>query len=172
MNSPVQEIAANAPEYFTNYILKIPQGDLMGYLSRQTDRFTEFYWDIPEEKLVYRYADGKWTVKEIVGHLIDTERIMATRALRFARRDNTELPGFDENLYVPPAHFNDRPDDQLLHEFACVRQATICLFSSFGEADWAAIGTANGNRISVEAIGHIIPGHVEHHMEVIRDRYL
>jgi hypothetical protein len=127
---------------------------------------------VPEEKLSYRYAEGKWTIKEIMAHLIDDERIYAYRALRFARNDQTELPGFDQDDYAIESAANERSLDDLLEEFAAVRRSTIALFNSFDERVWTRSGVASGNVMSVRAAAYHIAGHELRHLNIIKERYL
>lgn len=124
------------------------------------------------DKTEYRYAEGKWTIKDILQHLIDSERVFAYRALRFARQDGTELPGFDENDYVASSSTERRSLADLLEEHDMVRSATEKLFESFSPDMLLRQGTANGNNVSVRALGWIIAGHAVHHAGVIRERYL
>jgi len=134
--------------------------------------FIRFVQDIPMDKYDYRYAEGKWTIKDIIQHLIDTERIFAYRALRFARNDRTALPGFEENDYAAVAGGNERKLQEMLTELALVRQGTIMLFKSFREEDLLKTGIAWGYTLSVRAIGFIIIGHQNHHMKIFKERYL
>ena len=159
-----------APHYAT-YISKVQQNNLLEALQLHTQSFTAFIQNIPEEKSNYAYAPGKWTVKEILLHLIDAERIFAYRALRFARNDSTALPGFDENAYVPYSHANSRTLTSIIEEFTAVRQATLTLFNNLDEPAFQRTGTASGNTISVRAIGFAILGHAEHHKQVMEERY-
>ena len=124
------------------------------------------------DKFDYRYAEGKWTIKDIIQHLIDAERIFTYRALRFARNDKTNLSGFDENDYVDEANANDRTVMQLLTEMSAVRHATLLLFKSFTNEQLIRIGTSNNNLLSVRALGYIIIGHQNHHQRVFEERYL
>ena len=127
---------------------------------------------IPEEKGEYRYASGKWTIKELICHMMDAERIFAYRALRFARNDNTPLEGFEENDYAPEANAQGRTIQQLADEMECLRKSTIDLFMSFTPLMLSRKGTANKTEISVLNLGYIIPGHETHHRLVIQERYL
>lgn len=158
--------------YYQTYIdkanaLAIPEG-----LSANSKSVVAFFESIPKDKLEYRYAEGKWTIKELLHHIIDTERIFAYRALRVARKDKTPLPGFDENEYVLPAKSNDRSIESLLSEYKAVRQATLALFETFTNEMLIEIGTASNSPISARAIGFIITGHENHHCEVVKERYL
>ena len=134
--------------------------------------FIKFVQDIPMDKHDYRYAVGKWTIKDIIQHLIDSERIFAYRALRFARNDTTQLPGFDENLYAATANGAERKLQEMLTELALVRQSTIMLFKSFSADDLLKRGIASGNLASVRALGFIIIGHQNHHIKIFKERYL
>ena len=134
--------------------------------------FIRFVQNIPMDKFDYRYAEGKWTIKDIIQHVIDTERIFAYRALRISRNDTTPLPGFEENDYVENTKANERGIQDLLAEFSAVRYATLFLFKSFSEEQLKRMGTASGTAISVRAIGFIIIGHQKHHQNVFQERYL
>ncbi len=127
---------------------------------------------LPYEKHVFRYDEGKWTIKEIIQHLIDSERVFNYRALRFARKDTTDLMGFDEKLYVENSNANTREFINLLEEFATLRRDTVFLYKSFSYDAQLEIGTANGNTMSVRALGYITSGHLLHHLKVIQERYL
>jgi hypothetical protein len=123
------------------------------------------------DKYDYRYAEGKWTIKDIIQHLIDTERVFSYRALRFARKDSTELPGYDENLYADTANGSERKLQEMLTELALVRQSTIMLFKSFSAESLLYTGIASNNVASVRALGFIIIGHQNHHMKIFKERY-
>ena len=127
---------------------------------------------IPSEKGDYRYAPGKWSIKELLGHVIDGERIFAYRALRFGRNDQTALNGFEQDDYVAAGAFDKRELSDLIDEFEEVRRATIHLFRGFDETAWTRRGVASENEVSVRALAYIIAGHELHHMGVLRERYL
>lgn len=127
---------------------------------------------LPYDKHVFRYEEGKWTIKEIIQHLIDSERVFNYRALRFARKDTTDLMGFDENLFVENSNANSREFINLLEEFAILRRDTVLLYKSFSYDALLEIGTANENSMSVRALGYITSGHLLHHLKVIQERYL
>ena len=131
-----------------------------------------FVQDIPMDKFDYRYAEGKWTIKDIIQHLIDTERIFSYRALRFARNDKTDLPGYDENNYAAAAGADTRHLQTLLTELSIVRQGTINLFKSFSADALLNTGTASGYNVSVRALGYLIIGHQNHHIKIYKERYL
>ncbi|EMQ95102.1 hypothetical protein D778_00099 [Xanthomarina gelatinilytica] len=159
-------------QFYANYIKLAGKKDLISGLTASFKETLSFFESIPNDKLEYRYQDGKWTVKDILQHIIDTERIFAYRALRFARQDETVLPGFEENQYAVTAHANKRTKEDLLEEYQTVRQATICLFKSFCKDMFLQIGKASGANMSVRAVGFVTIGHEKHHCQVIKSRYL
>ncbi|WP_291103838.1 MULTISPECIES: DinB family protein [unclassified Flavobacterium] len=154
------------------YINALEDISLIEGLENGLDKMVSFISTIPVEKLEYRYAEDKWTIKDILLHLIDAERIFAYRALRIGRGDKTPLAGFEENDYVPNALANSRTLESLLTEFRYVRKSTLCLFKNFSAEQLANLGTASDNVISVRAIGFLISGHQNHHLRIIRERYL
>lgn len=158
--------------YYAPYIAALNDGDMIEELEISLHEFIRFVQDIPLGKHDFRYAEGKWTIKEIILHLIDAERIFSYRALRIARNDQTPLPGFDENAYVDNSNANDRHLQQLLTELALVRQSTLALFRTFSPEMLERKGVASDNVISVRAIGLIITGHMKHHQRVFAERYL
>ncbi|MGL2967599.1 DinB family protein [Flavobacterium sp. XGLA_31] len=159
--------------HFATYINQVSEEySLTEELEISVHRFIKFVQNIPMDKFDYRYAEGKWTIKDIILHLIDAERIFAYRALRFARNDKTALPGFDENDYVEEANADKRSLQDLLTEFLIVRQATLALFKSLSEEELMRKGTASNNLISVRALGFTIIGHQNHHQRVYQERYL
>jgi hypothetical protein len=160
------------PAYFDQYLAHVTEEDPVAVMAAQIDEVTDFLAGLPAGKADYAYAAGKWTVKQIVGHLSDTERVMAYRALRFARGDQAELPGFDENAWMPPSGFADRTLADLTDEWVAVRRATLALFASLPSHARGAAGIANGKPLSVRAVAFMIPGHVRHHLNVIKGRYL
>ena len=157
--------------YYSTYIDTVSE-NVMGELEHQAISFPAFLNSIIPDKASYAYAEGKWTIKELVGHLIDTERIMAYRALCIARNDQTRFPGFEENEYVKNAHFNQRSLGSLAEEFAAVRKANMYLFKSLNEDELSRMGTASEKAVSVKALLYICAGHVNHHRKVIEERYL
>ena len=163
--------ADEIPPHFIGYIGQVTESDPVAVLAGQIDVTAGLLRGLSDTDALKRYAPGKWSVKEVVGHLADTERIMAYRALRIARGDETPLPGFDENAYVPPAKFDARPLAELVADFRAVRTATLGLFKSFDGDAWRRRGTASGKPISVRALGYVIPGHERHHVEILKTRY-
>lgn len=146
--------------------------NVIAELEHQANSFTTFLKGITLDKASYAYADGKWTIKELVGHIIDTERIMAYRMLTIARNDKTALPSFEEDEYVVNAHFADRTLESLAEEFATVRKANMYLVKSLNEEEISRLSTANGSAISVLALIYILAGHLNHHRKIIEERYL
>ena len=159
-------------EFYATYIKTAGNGDLYEDLEISLHDFIRFVQDIPMDKFDYRYAQGKWTIKEIIQHIIDTERVFSYRALRISRNDKTPLPGFDENDFVENTNANDRHLQSLLTELSIVRQSTLALFKSFSHEQLKRIGIVSNNEISVRAIGFIIIGHQNHHKKVFQERYL
>ena len=160
-----------APFYAT-YVDAVPGGDLLRLLEDQGDDTLALLRSFGEQRGNDRYAEGKWSVKEVVGHMADTERVFAYRALRFARADETPLPGFEQNSYVEAAGFGRRTLADLAEEFADVRKATLKLLASFDEEVLDRVGTASGHPMSVRALAWVIAGHERHHVGILRDRYL
>jgi hypothetical protein len=160
------------PPYYDHYINLVEGDDIIKALTNQVIGIPAMISQIPEDKEDYAYAPGKWTLKEVLGHVIDTERILGYRALRFARKDKTVLPGYDENNFVANANFNKRTLYDLAHEFAIVRNSNIVLFKHFDPKALDEMGNANGKEVSVRAILFMIAGHTTHHMNVIRTKYL
>jgi len=134
--------------------------------------FEDLLHNISEEKQLFVYAKGKWTIKELIQHLIDTERVFCYRALCFARNEKTSLPGFDQDVFVEYAHANERNYQDLLDEMSVVRKSTIQLFKSFSDEDLQRVGVGSDREMSVRAAGFIIAGHQNHHLKIIQERYL
>jgi hypothetical protein len=160
------------PSYYEQYISLVKGDNIIRSLEEQILTMQNILSEVPEEKENFTYAQGKWTMKEVIGHVIDTERIFAYRALRFARQDKTELPGFDQDQYVPAGNFNKRTLYDLAHEFGIVRESNLIMFRNFDEKGWSSSGSANGKEISVRAIAYAMAGHALHHMNVIRTKYV
>jgi len=162
-------------EYSTfnaTYIKAAGEVNLMEELEISLHDFIRFVQNIPMDKFDYRYAEGKWTIKEIIQHIIDTERIFAYRALRISRNDLTPLHGFDENIFAANTPANSRTIQDLLTEFSAVRQSNLLLFKSFSDEQFKRMGTASENPISVRAIGFMLIGHQKHHQKIFAERYL
>lgn len=170
---PIARPAADeyAP-YYGSYIDKITESDVLPVLSGQQRSTADLLAGLSEAQASYRYAPGKWSLREIIGHLSDAERIFAYRMLRIARADQTPMPGFDENAYVPAGNFERRPLADVAAEFRAVRDATIALIRGLAPEALARRGTASEKPISARALVFIIAGHERHHMAVIGERYL
>jgi uncharacterized damage-inducible protein DinB len=159
--------------YTIMYIGLLPDdGLVLKYLEENLKTTEDLILSLPEEKLTYRYAEGKWTIKEILVHITDDERIYAYRALRFARNDKTELPGFDQDDYAIHSGANERDVTEILKEFATVRNATISLFEGFDRKALVRAGVADGKIMSVRAAAYHIAGHEMRHINIIKERYL
>ena len=161
------------PPFYQPYI-DVLEGDqgLMDSFEISLELFEQVLYDIDDAKQTYRYAEGKWTIKELVQHLIDAERVFVYRALRFSRLDEKPLPGFDENLYVANYDSNHREFSSLLDEFCLLRRSNILMFKDFSDKELDCQGTVEGLPISVRAIAFICSGHVLHHLKIIKERYL
>jgi uncharacterized damage-inducible protein DinB len=158
--------------YFKYYIDLNPENDLISGLKNSHLKTVQFFESLPLDKLNYQYEVGKWTPKDILQHIIDTERIFAFRALTFARFDKVQLPGFEENDYAANVNTETKELSSLLQEYKNQRVATISMFESFNDEMLKSIGNSNGNYNSVRAIGFLIPGHEIHHINIIKERYL
>ena len=163
---------ATAPEYFHKYIQLVPSTDLeTAFKLHQTD-FLSLLESIEGDKWEYRYAKDKWTIKEMVQHVIDTERVFAYRALCIARKEKQSLPGFEEKDYAAASKANNREPQDLMEELGLVQKSTAKLFESFDEEQLNQMGVANGKSVSVKAVGYIIIGHVIHHKHLLEEKYL
>ena len=163
--------ADEIPSHYVGYIKRVPEHDPVMVCAAQIEETATLLRGLSETQAMYRYGRGKWSIKEVVGHLTDIERIMAYRALRIARGDTTPLPGFDENAYVPVAKFDGRSLADLVGELRTARAATLSLLRTFDADAWRRRGTASGKPISVRALGYMIPGHERHHVEILKTRY-
>jgi hypothetical protein len=158
--------------FYANYVGLVAADDVLSALKNDFEKQQDFFKNIPIEKHEYQYAADKWTMKEMLQHIIDTERIFAYRALAFARHDQTALPGFDENLYAANSNANARNWSSLCEELILVRKSSIHLFETFAPSTLQQVGNASNKNITVNAIGFIIVGHLLHHKSVAIERYL
>lgn len=158
--------------YYGKYVSLVPEGDILTTLAEQMDSTARLLRGIDKEKAAHRYASDKWSIKELVGHITDTERIFAYRALRFARGDRTELPGFEQDDYILHAGFDRCPLEELVREFELVRGANLLMFKQLDEAAWQRRGLASNAEVSVRALAFIMAGHERHHVEILKTRYL
>jgi len=158
--------------FYSNYINKAGLVDLIPGLEDGFKNTLSFFESVPTEMFDYRYAEDKWTIKELIQHIMDTDRVFAYRALCFAREDKTSLLGFEENNYADSSMANNRAKENLLEEYIAIKKSTVLLFKSFNDEMLMRIGFASGGDISVRALGFIIIGHEAHHCEIIKERYL
>ena len=172
MNSPTRPDATEYAQPYAGYVANVPEEDILSTIEEQSAVTQKLLASLDESKALYRYAESKWSVKEVLGHFTDTERIFAYRALAIARGETQPLPGFDENDYVRNADFDSWKLGDLSEHYALVRRSTIVLFRNLPDAAWERRGSASGYPITVRAITWIIVGHERHHVKVLRERYL
>lgn len=163
---------AEYPASYQSYIASVQNVNMGLFFIQQGNDFSDFIRNIPEEKAGYRYATGKWTVKEVLGHVIDTERVKAYRALAFSRGDRQPLPGFEQDEYVLNASFSSRSLESLADEFIYLRKANYVLFQSFDESTLNNAGIANDKPVTVRALIYVIAGHLNHHLHILKEKYL
>lgn len=168
MSRPLENEYASA---FQGYVSHVSEDDIMPAMRSQIDALDVLLDRVAPELETYRYAEGKWSIREIVGHLIDGERVFGYRALCIARGETQNMPGFDQDEYMLSAPFDRIELEDLLSEFRLVRLSNIAMMRTFDETAWGRMGTANGNPISVRALAYIMVGHARHHMDVLRERY-
>lgn len=164
-------IEGTFPVYFSRYIELVKENDVIAALDAQEDMI-QHYFEGLKDKADYAYAPGKWTLKEMLQHIIDTERIFSFRALCFARQETQNIPGFEEDDYAANSHAAGRSWESLCEEIKAVRKSTRFLFESFSKEDYDHSGTANGKATTVVAVGFMTVGHIYHHVNVIKERYL
>jgi hypothetical protein len=157
--------------FYANYVALVEEDDPLSAIETQSSETQRLIASIEEPKALYRYAEGKWSVKEVFGHLTDSERVFGYRALCIARGDQSSLPGFDEQEYMRNANFDDWKIGDVAESYALTRRANIVLFRNLREEDWARRGTANNSPVTVRALAFIIAGHERHHLRVLRERY-
>ncbi len=161
------------PAFYQTYIDALDdKGNILSQMETSLSVFEKELSELESDKQEYRYADGKWTIKEIVQHLIDTERVFVYRALRYSRKDKSMLLSYDENMFVANYEINKRNYDNLLNEFSLLRRSTILMFQNFDDEILDMEGKVGENTFTVRALGYICSGHVLHHLKVIRERYL
>jgi hypothetical protein len=174
MSVTMQRSRPEASEYapfYAGYVAAVPEPDVLSALRDSGTEITAALAAIPESRGGFRYADGKWSIRELIGHVIDAERIFTYRALRLARGDSTPLPAFEENDYVRTADSDARTVADLVDELRAVRASTVRMFASFPEEAWRRTGTVSGREISVRALAYITAGHARHHLKMLRERY-
>ncbi len=159
-------------EYYTTYINKVPGSDILGFLEEQLSSAMTLLRGIDESKADFRYEAGKWSIKELVGHIIDGEKVFAYRGLVFARNDTASLPGFDQDVWAKHANYAHVPFTEIIAEFEAVRRATIFQFRHLATDAWHRGGIANEKQITTRATAYIVAGHAEHHLGILKNRYL
>lgn len=159
-------------EYQQGYLHLVENEDILQNLLASSFEFQKLLLSIPTEKWLFRYAENKWTVQEVILHIIDTERVFQYRAFCFSREDKSDFPGFDENNYAVSANANERSFESLLQEFKAVRESSISLFTYMDKSKLLFKGSLFGNSISVRAIGYLLSGHLLHHIRILEERYL
>ena len=164
--------ASEHAPYYGRYVGLVPSGDIVATLERQGEETSRLLKGLSAEKADFRYAPAKWSIKEVIGHLTDAERIFSYRALRFARGDDTPLAGFNENDYAPAGGFGARSLEDLVADFRAVRASTVALFRGLPASAMTRGGEASGARVTVRALAWITAGHELHHLTILRDRYL
>jgi hypothetical protein len=160
------------PAYYYQYIQLVEDENLLAILEDQLKKTEDFFKSVPEGKYLYKYAEGKWSVKEIIQHMIDTERVFSYRALAVGRNDPNALPSFDQNVYAKCSNADNRNWRELTDEFLVVRKSTIFLFKSFSEEQLNKVGKVRDQQMSVTAMGYTIAGHFAHHINILKERYL
>ena len=158
--------------YYERYISLVANDDILSTMAAQPAELRELLANIPEERGTFAYDDGKWTIKELLGHLIDGERIFAYRVFRIARGDKTPIEGFEQDGYIENARANERTFADLLDEFELLRVSGVLFFNNLNDADFLRTGTANNCEVSVRALVYIMAGHIRHHVNILKDRYL
>ncbi len=169
MNRPLE--SEYAP-YYRGYVAQVAEEEILPVLRSQIDALDLLLDQVTPERETYRYAEGKWSIREVIGHLIDGERVFGYRALCIARGENQNLPGFDEKEYMLSAPYNRVDLEDLMSEFRLVRLSNIAMLRNLDEEAWSRIGTANDAPVSVRALAFIMGGHIRHHMGVLSERYL
>jgi len=158
--------------YYEKYISLIEEGELLNALERQPSELRSLLNGLDEEKGKYAYADGKWSIKEVLSHLIDGERIFSYRVLRISRGDETPIEGFEQDGYIENSHANERSFEDLLEELSLQRNANLRMLKNLREDGWKRLGTASQSPVSVRALGFIMAGHVRHHINILKAQYL
>lgn len=160
------------PDYFYKYIRLVENEDLKTVLRNQLNETEQFLRSIPAEKYLYKYAEGKWSVKEVLQHITDTERVFSFRSFVFSRKDPNTFPSFNENDYATNSNADDKKWEDLIKEFVAERKSTEALFNSFSDEQLNSVGKASNYEMSVKALGYTIAGHVAHHINILKERYL
>lgn len=168
----MQDLLSITPSFYKDYVKRVKGKDVIEAIENQKESLSNFLNEIPEHKFGFKYADNKWSVKEVIQHCIDTERIMSYRALALARGENQSIPGYDEDAYTLSSQAEKRTSKNLIEEWMVVRDATLFLFKSFTQEMMNKSGTCDKKTIHVNVLGAIIVGHTYHHLDVVKQRYL
>jgi transposase len=164
--------ASEFSPYYGRYIDAVPDGDIVAVLRADRDDWRTLIANLPESQGAHRYADDKWSIRQVIGHVSDTERVFSYRAFRIARADTTPLASFDQDDYVKTAGSEHRTLSSLAAELLAVRESTLALFTSLPDEAWLRTGTASDNPVSVRALAYITTGHAQHHLRILREKYL
>lgn len=160
------------PSHYANYVNKAGEDDILKALNASTKRFRKLIKDLPKKKIDYAYAEGKWTIRQLLQHIIDAERVFSHRALWFARKEASPQAPFDENNWAQHAGVSKRKWKDMVEEFLALRASNTLMFASFGDEELKTIGTASGNQLHCATFGYVLAGHVQHHIDIIEERYL
>jgi hypothetical protein len=157
--------------FYARYVALVPEADILAVLEQQSEEIRRLAASVPKARETFRYAEGKWSIREVLGHLVDGERVFGYRAFCISRGEAAALPSFDENRYVAAAGCDATPLAELADELALVRRSNLVVLRRLGPAEWARLGTASGKPVSVRALAWVMAGHPRHHVEILRDRY-
>ena len=157
--------------FYASYVALVPETDILGVLEQQVEEIQRLAGSLPAERESYRYAEGKWSIRQVLGHIIDGERVFGYRAFSFSRGEQAALPSFDENQYVAGARSDSIPLRELVEELALVRQGNLVVLRRLDAREWAQVGTASGKPVSVRALAWVMAGHPRHHLKTLRERY-
>jgi DinB superfamily len=171
MSGPDRPGGGEHAPFYAGYVSLVTESDVLAALEAQARELEALAASVPAERESFRYAPGKWSVRQVLGHLTDAERVFGYRAFCISRGDRTPLPGFDENAYVASAPFDGQSLKELARDFAALRGANLAVFRHLDPARWALLGSANGSPVSPRALAFIMAGHVRHHQGVLRERY-
>ena len=169
MNRPIESEYAS---FYQGYIDQVSENEILPVLRSQMDDLDVLLDKVTPEKETYAYAEGKWSIRELIGHLIDGERVFGYRAFCIGRGEKQNLPGFDQDDYMLTAPYNQIDLEDLLSELRLIRLGNMAMFRTFDEESWSRVGNANGSPVTARALAFVMAGHVRHHMNVLRERYL
>ena len=159
-------------EYYERYVSLVEETDIVAVLEKQQFELLEFFQKIDEDRSLFAYAEGKWSIKEVIGHLSDGERIFAYRALRISRADKTPIEGFEQDGYIENSNFNNTKLSDLIAELLYTRKSNLIFLNNLTDEAWLRTGTASENTISVRALAYIMAGHIRHHLKILNERYM